>query len=390
MRKFYSLLPLLLLQFTIAFAKSPDAANFTFTTNSPGLDAAFTNTSLLGNEPGIRKAFWNFGDGTNQITDALANTQHHYAAPGSYSVCLKIYRYRSNIDSVVTADVCKTILFEPLCTANFERLPAASSNNPLRAEFRALPSNSSNKKPSKICWTFGDGRDTCISYSENYSGGYTVAHTYNHSDKYEVCVKIYYFGGCDARKCALIEILVADGCAGGFFRQPSASNNNPLRTEFTALPWHSNNKKPSKICWKFGDGHDTCINYTDAYRGSYSVAHSYASVGEYEVCATFIYFGGCEKRVCKSIRVPDHREPHLVIAPNPVHNTIHAIYFTFNAGPCNIRITNASNLQVRQYTRSASVGTNNWEFELGDLPPGIYSFIVQQGNQSVRVMFVKI
>jgi PKD repeat protein len=390
MRKIYFLLACLFTQFSIAFAKSPDVANFTFSVDAPSFNVAFANTSTLGNEPGNRIAFWSFGDGTNQTTDALHGTQHHYSTAGTYTVCLKIYRYRSNIDSVVSAEVCKTVVIESLCGADFERLPGASANNPLRVEFRALPLSSNNKKPSKICWTFGDGRDTCINYPENYTGVYTVNHTYLHSDQYEVCVKINYYGGCEARKCKLILVFVPDSCNAGFIRQPGASANNPLRTEFRALPWHSNNKKPSKICWTFGDGRDTCINYSDGYNGAYTVTHTYANAGEYEVCVKINYFGGCEKRVCKRIRVPEHHEPHLIISPNPVHSTLHAIYYSPAAGQANIRILNSSNLQVRGYSRAVVAGINTWDFDLGDLLPGIYTFLVQTSGQTARVMFIKI
>lgn len=390
MRKIYFLLACFLLQVSVAFAKSPDVANFTFAIGAPpSLNVVFTNTSSLGNEPGDRRAFWSFGDGTSATTAALAGTQHQYSATGTYTVCLKIYRYRSSIDSVITADVCKTVVIESLCTADFERLTAASVNNQLRAEFRAIPFSSTNKKPSKICWTFGDGRDTCINYTDGYTGGYTVAHNYASNGQYEVCVKINYYGGCEVRKCKLVSMIRPDSCAAGFIRQPGASVNNPLRTEFKALPWHINNKKPSKICWTFGDGRDTCINYTDGYTGYYTVNHTYATAGEYEVCVKIIYYGGCEKRECKRIRVPAINEPSLVLTPNPVHNEIHALYFTTVTGTVNIRIMSSS-VVVRSFTRSAVNGINNWDFELSSLTPGIYSFVVQGPSQTVRRTFLKL
>ncbi|MEO7393859.1 MAG: PKD domain-containing protein, partial [Chitinophagaceae bacterium] len=207
---------------------------------------------------------------------------------------------------------------------------------------------------------------------------------------YEVCVRILYYGGCEAKKCQQVEVSHPDECRSGFIRQPGASINNPLRTEFKALPWHNNNKKPSKICWTFGDGQDACINYSQTYSGVYTVSHTYANAGEYEVCEKITYFGGCEKKICKKIRVPDNHEPHLILTPNPVHDKVHALYYATVAGSVNIRIFNTSNIQVRSYTRSAVAGINNWDFELGILLPGIYTFVVQSPNQIAKVMFLKI
>lgn len=389
MRKICFLIACLISLQQIVFGKSPDTGNFTFSVDAPTFTVSFTNISTLGDEPGDRKAFWNFGDGKRETTGALHNIQHPYSVAGSYSVCLRIFRYRSHLDSVLTVEVCKTVIIEPSCGVDFERMPGASVNNPLRTEFKAQPFSNTHKKPSKICWIFGDGRDTCINYPENYTGVYAVAHTYAHNGQYEMCVKVLYYGGCEARKCRLVSIVTPDNCSAGFIRQPGGSINNPLRTEFKALPLHNNNKKPSRICWTFGDGHDACINYSETYSGGYTVSHTYATAGEYKVCEKIIYFGGCEKSVCKEFRVPDKYEPHLILTPNPVHNEVHALYYSTFSGPVTIRIINA-NIQVRSYTRTAIAGINNWEFNLGILTPGIYTFIVQSPNQAVRVMFLKI
>src|SRR5690349_21803774 len=91
-----------------AQTNTPDVANFTFNTY-PGNNVSFTNTSVLGSVAGERRAWWFFGDGTSQPGPALGNMQHHYNVAGSYTVCLKIYRYFNN-DSVLTGSVCKTVV----------------------------------------------------------------------------------------------------------------------------------------------------------------------------------------------------------------------------------------------------------------------------------------
>ena len=302
---------------------TPDVANFTFTVSADDNDVSFTNTSILGSSLGDRRAHWSFGDGTGQWTLPLANTQHHYAAAGVYTVCLKIFRYISNThDSVLSAQVCLQIEIPVRCRANFERIPV-TANTPLTVGFRALPWNNANKKPARICWKYGDGRDTCINYPENYTGGYTVAHHYNNAGTYEVCVNILYYEGCEARKCENITIELPHNCTADFERLPVIDITDPFKVTLKALPWNSQDRKPARICWSFGDGRDTCINYPENYSEPYVVRHRYAHSGIYEVCIKILYYDGCEARNCKELRVGNpatctadfERAPVLVSTP---------------------------------------------------------------------------
>jgi PKD repeat protein len=307
MRKLYALLAGLILSLasiTNADAKnvSPDVANFTFTIDAPNNNVFFTNTSIIGSEPGARRAYWSFGDGAVQMTGPLENTQHHYQIAGTYNVCLKIYRYRPNLgDSVLSAQVCKTVVIQTVCNAEFVTLNVAA--NPLLKYFVAQPSHNQNKKPVKICWQFGDGRDTCINYPATYTGAYGVSHLYTQPGNYNVCVNILYDGGCHAQKCHPVEVVVPDSCRADFEKLAVASGANPLHAIFRALPWHNNNKKPVRICWTFGDGRDTCIQYSNTFPGPYVVNHTYSHAGIYEVCVKILYQGGCEARKCNSIRI---------------------------------------------------------------------------------------
>ncbi|MBL7730051.1 MAG: PKD domain-containing protein [Chitinophagaceae bacterium] len=305
MRKLYALLAGLCLALTATYAgtPAPDVANFTSIVDHPNKNVVFTNTSVLGNEPGIRKAFWSFGDGSGTVTGPLQSTQHHYQHPGTYNVCLKIYRYRPNLnDSVLSAQVCKSVVIQTICRADFERLPVTVSPDGHLAVFKALPWHNDEKKPARICWDFGDGRDTCIQYPATFSGNYTVAHRYTNPGLYEVCVKINYYGGCEARKCKPVIIIRPDTCGADFERLP-VTTANPLRVNLKAIPSHNNNKKPVQVCWQFGDGNDTCINYPTTYTGLYGVSHQYQHPGLYEVCVKIKYDGGCEARKCRPIQV---------------------------------------------------------------------------------------
>ncbi len=329
MRKLYALLAGLFMSLAgshiNAQSITPDVANFSFSVNAPDNLVVFTNTSTIGSAPGLRKAFWSFGDGTGQMTLPLQGTQHHYAGPGSYTVCLRIYRYNSTGtgDSALTAQICRTVVIEANCRADFERLPPTTANNPLSATFRALPWHNGDSRPIRICWTFGDGRDTCIQYSNTNPGPYVVTHNYTAPGLYEVCVRILYQGGCEAQKCKPIEITRPDSCRADFERLALNISSDPLTVGFKAIPWHNNNKKPTRICWEFGDGRDTCINYPTNFTGLYLIYHRYLNAGLYEVCVKIQYQGGCEARKCKPIQVgrPDtcradfERLPLTTIAP---------------------------------------------------------------------------
>lgn len=84
----------------------------------------------------------------------------------------------------------------------------------------------------------------------------------------------------------------------------SIIGDNSLNRKFTASAWNSNNKKPIRVCWSFGDGKDTCLNYSPASNlPAYSFNHSYAQPGTYNVCVKVQFDGGCTASACRKITV---------------------------------------------------------------------------------------
>lgn len=275
------------------------------TTNNP-LAAIFKALPWHSNNKKPKTIHWNFGDGRDTIINysenytGLYTVRHEYREPGNYQVCLKI-TYFGGCESYK----CKYIqIGEPdRCGADFQRVPLTNADDPLIVGFKAIPSHNNNKVPKIICWSFGDGRDTCIEYAQNFSGPYGVRHKYNVPGTYNVCIKILYYGGCEARNCKEIKVDEQVQCKADFERIPISSVNNPLHVTFKAIPSHSENKKPKEICWKFGDGRDTCIQYGEDYTGPYVVNHRYDHPGSYEVCVKILYFGGCEAKKCEVVKV---------------------------------------------------------------------------------------
>jgi PKD repeat protein len=301
MRQLY----LLLATFPILFAsntKAQDVANFTFTIGA-NATVSFTNTSVI-NGSADRKAVWYFGDGTQQATGVLANTQHHYNNNGAYNACLKIYKYTGEHDSVVTADVCKTINIQSIeednCKAEFE---VGSNDSAFTRLFVAQPWHNNNKKAEQICWNFGDNNDTCINYNTSSTLNYAVYHTYKEQGTYSVCVTVKYQGGCSAHFCREIKIAGTGTCKTEY--RTEAENASPLSKYFIAQPLHSLQKKPVRICWKFGDGKDTCVQYVTSPGQHYVVKHEYAHAGRYEVCVKVLFEGGCEAHYCREETVTE-------------------------------------------------------------------------------------
>jgi PKD repeat protein len=313
-----------------AKSSSPDLANFTFVIN-PANTVVFTNTSTIGSEPGPRTFHWSFGDGSQQWMNGPDPVTHQYQGPGNYTVCLYIYRVRPNLnDTVLAAQICKTVIIETVCQANFETV--ASTSTALGKYFVAQPSHNQNKKPVQVCWNFGDNSDTCIQYSTSYTGTYNVYHLYAQPGAYNVCVRIVYDGGCEAQRCRPVTAGENDSCRADFERIAPTATNNPLQVSLKALPWHNHDKKPVQVCWTFGDNRDTCIQYSNTYPDPYTVNHIYANAGSYQVCVKIIYQGGCESMNCKVIEVhlPDscranfERVP-IVSVNNPLLAGFHAI-----------------------------------------------------------------
>lgn len=332
MRKIYLLLAAIFGSLLLK-AQTTDNVNFNFAPDPLTNNVAFTNTTVLhGDAP--RKAFWSFGDGSTQVTTPLANTSHHYSAPGTYTVCLKIYRYFTNPnDSVLTGQECKQVTLQQVCSAGFEWNDSISQNPLLHnVNFHGHGTNTSNNPIIQVCWNFGDGHDTCINITTAATPSLYIHHRYLQSGTYTACIKIKYDGGCIAEKCNVVVLIaptIADSCRANY--EVASISATPLGRKFIALPWHSNGKKPVRICWTFGDGKDTCIEYTTAFTGQYFAEHIYAAAGQYSVCVKIKYDGGCEKQKCEML---------LIQVPPPADNCS----FTLNEAA-----TNVSNLERKFY-----------------------------------------
>jgi PKD repeat protein len=299
MRKFYLFF---VLAFLVQMVSAQDTARFNVSISASGFVNFINQSGLHGDY--TRKAIWIFGDGTQQVTPPLAGTVHQYQLQGAITACLKIYKYTNNgSDSVVTGETCRVFTLANTsadsCAANFTDTTATAS--PLTKIFVAQPWHNHNKKPEQICWQFGDGHDTCISYNPTLANNYHVEHHYAHTGPYNVCVQIHYQGGCTSTYCRVITIPAAntnDSCFVHVY-EVAGNINNLVRHFYATI---NTNHVAQKICWNFGDGTDSCINLSNPLQTqSLAIEHHYPAPGTYHVCARVWYVGGCVAENCHEV-----------------------------------------------------------------------------------------
>lgn len=291
---------------TIRSGQIPDSCSANFESgllNSTSLSRHFVAHPWHNNDKKPVYICWNFGDNHDTCIQYATATvppysiDHRYAAAGQYEVCVRIV-----YDGGCESKKCNVIrVGEPdSCYVDFEKIPTPSANNPLLIYYRALPKINTGAKPQRICWSFGDGTDSCFSYTEDYTGGFIVSHHYDHSGMYEVCAKINYYGGCEAAKCKVINIFIYnhDTCSVHLYQSiPSVTS---LTREFYFVP--SSASRAVGICWNFGDGSDTCITgNSNTNEIPYSIRHTYPAPGIYQACVKVLFLNGCTAYQCIAV-----------------------------------------------------------------------------------------
>ena len=488
MRKIYLLLAVLTYSILLRAQTTP-SVNYSYTVRSGTTEVSFANLSQnLGD--GEKKAVWTFGDNTTVTTGSYQGATHHYAAPGTYRVCLKIYRNATaSSNSTLIGEKCKEVVVphaQQVCEAGIQWEPAAApASRTIR--FSGLGNSNPSKSIKRVCWDFGDGSRTCetVSAATPSSALLKVSHSYALPGTYNVCIRIEFDGGCVAERCKPVTVAPPPPavCEADFVVTPMSAS--ALGRKLVVQPKHSQQKKPLSICWKFGDGApDVCKNYGKDYTGAYAVEHVYTHAGNYETCVIVKYEDGCEKRVCHLVAInpppvckasvydlpvsePAGTErkfgvelmpnklakqilwtfgdgksqlvtlsnpatpqqlravhnytapglytvcaritydggciaehcikttiggnvrPALILSPNPVVNVLTAVFQSSRQQPVTVKVFNSYGVMLFQQTKNAVVGTNTWSFNVGSLPIGMYSMIVQSPQQLATAIFSK-
>ncbi|OYU96884.1 MAG: hypothetical protein CFE21_00945 [Bacteroidetes bacterium B1(2017)] len=250
-------------------AQTTCTANYTKAILSGTQTVNFTSTST---PVGNYFYFWNFGDGT---TSNLANPSKVYANGGHYLVCLTIVK----TDSTCTSTKCDSLIIAgnttPTCNANWSK--QVDPNNSLKNYFIATLNDTS----FRYFWTFGDG---------GVSDAKTTFHTYAHSGRYKVCLKVTKKDStCTQTICDSITITAPATCNANWTKQ--VDPNNSLKNYFIATL----NDTSFRYYWTFGDG-----GVSDAK----TTFHTYLHSGRYKVCLKVTKKDStCTQTVCDSITI---------------------------------------------------------------------------------------
>jgi len=223
-------------------------------------------------------ASWDFGDGT--FGDNLGNTDHTYAQPGYYIVCLTITS--ANCQNTYCAYVYAGEVANPLCDAGFY-FYQLTAEPPYLVQFIA---NSGFENLNFHSWTFGDGQ---VSTEAN------PIMTFNQIGSLNVYHAVLSLENACADSVTL-EIEIYDGevtsnCSATFGYQPYGAP-----TSIAFYPYNLNTIGYS-YSWNFGDGGtSTAANPT----------HNYATTGYYEVCLTVsLPNDSCSDTYCTYVYVYD-------------------------------------------------------------------------------------
>ncbi|RYZ22696.1 MAG: PKD domain-containing protein [Chitinophagaceae bacterium] len=287
---------------------APDSCSASFTTSLSGpgqYSRNFFAQPWSSRQRIATRICWNFGDGSSQCftsqgaTPAAAAISHGFPGPGTYNVCVTI-----TYDGGCVSTRCQAITFAApadSCTVNFSNnWPNATPNV---MTFNGIATNSRNRPAIKACWTFGDGSaQACFQGSAAQPASLSATHTFAQAGTYNVCLTVTFDSSCVQTYCRNITVTLPRDTCGGYFAGAQVDDTTGLTWGFIPFPWHSNQKRVTRICWQFGDGRDTCINTTNP-NSLYSINHRYAQPGTYNACMTLTFEGGCVSTSCYPVTV---------------------------------------------------------------------------------------
>ncbi len=328
---------------------------------------------------------WRFGDGSQEVCKTYATTytgtydiNHAYEKYGHYEVCVTI-KYDGGCESKKCSDIN---IESPanVCETNFFEVATDMSN--LERQFYVGLMN--GKTAERICWNFGDGgTETCVAVSNPPTQqSLTAKHTYAAPGAYKVCIKVYYVGGCMAERCKEVVIRPQQPITtcGGYLTEQRTDEKTYL---FKGFGITTPSDHVISYSWTFGDGTTGTGN---------EIKHTYAGTSSYTVCLIMRTESGCETKICKQVgaSIISTNQPRLVLSPNPVSTTLHAVFYSTKAETMTIKIFNANGVLLKTFTRPAVVGANDWDFaDVATLPNGIYSVLVQSPTQLANAIFFK-
>ncbi|MBL7924791.1 MAG: PKD domain-containing protein [Bacteroidia bacterium] len=231
-----------------------------------GDSVRFYNSSQLTNGM-ISDINWDFGDGN---TSSDPDPVHYYAAPGSYTVTLRV-----GSDQACEDQIAKTVLVNPKPLADFNTSPVCSGTPVSFSNLSGVGSGTLNG----WYWEFGDG---AFSASQNPS------HQYANAGTFTVTLVATSDKGC--RDTASRQATINDLPQGGFTVSNTCFGNPAVFTDTSSV--QSGNVTTWN--WNFGDGSSSSAQ---------NPAHLYTGTGTYTVQLVVSSSAGCVDTVSRSINV---------------------------------------------------------------------------------------
>ena len=245
---------------TVAAPPTKPSAAFSGTPTSgfAPLTVNFTDASTNGGSP-ITSWLWRFGDGA---TSTSQNPSHVYAAPGTYSVTLRVGN-AVGPDSTTKTNYINASLVPLAPTAAFSGTPTAG-NAPLTVQFTDESSAGTSPITARS-WSFGDGGTSTAT---------NPSHTYSAPGAYDVSLTVTTTVGSDGEtKPSYINVSAPPVGPTAAFTGAPTSGIAPLTVNFTDMSTPGTSPILSHL-WNFGDGGtSTATNPSHTYNaaGSYTV-----------------------------------------------------------------------------------------------------------------------
>lgn len=212
---------------------------------------------------------WTFGDGSPIVNGPYSN--HTYAAPGTYTVCLVVMDTSNNcIDST-----CKTVTVtgNPVnCAADFSYQVAAGGQVFFVNQSTGVTPNSFFE------WSFGDGTT---------SNAINAVHTYPGPGTYNTCLYIQT-AGCSDTFCLPVTISNPATCGAGFTYAATSVANTFAFTDSSV-----SSTGGVTYVWDFGDSTTSTLQ---------NPTHTYNTPGPWFACLTITDSSGCSDTYCTVVQ----------------------------------------------------------------------------------------
>jgi hypothetical protein len=214
-----------------------------------------------------------------------------------------------------------------------------------------------------ICWSFGDGTDSCASYdaAHPYTGA-PVSHIYPNLSSYEVTLTVIHADSCAATSRITVQ---SSQCSAAIVEN---SEGYGAEHQFFLAASNSAQKNVVNICWSFGDGADTCQLYAPGITDN--ARHTYAANGLYKACVTAYFQDGCAATGCKYANYVNCDSTNLVIHGNPTNGKYRQTVVT-SGNQAASDTTQRDLIAVKNYMyyyNTHYLVRTSFRYELGEIP----------------------